>query len=178
MIPAALIGILAGNRIGAIHAVVFGGFAAQALAQRIDASRPVAILTASCGIDGNKPPIPYQVFIEEAEDLAEWKTPKTIVWQRDQLRWARMRSTEGERNWQKLVRSAKARGVKAECVPVKSTDGIYIIYTSGTTGLPKGVLRDAAGHAVGLHLSISYLFNIHGPGDVVGASPTTNTKEG
>ncbi|EON99890.1 putative amp-binding enzyme protein [Phaeoacremonium minimum UCRPA7] len=168
MIPAALIGILAVNRIGAIHAVVFGGFAAQALAQRIDASRPVAILTASCGIDGNKPPIPYQVFIEEAEDLAEWKTPKTIVWQRDQLRWGRMRSTEGERNWQKLVRSAKARGVKAECVPVKSTDGIYIIYTSGTTGLPKGVLRDAAGHAVGLHLSISYLFNIHGPGDVMG----------
>ena len=73
----------------------------------------------------------------------------------------------GERNWNKLVRSARARGVKAACVPVKSNDGVYIIYTSGTTGLPKGVLREAAGNAVGLHLSISYLFNIHGPGDVV-----------
>jgi propionyl-CoA synthetase len=74
---------------------------------------------------------------------------------------------EGQRKWQNLVKSARARGMRAACVPVKSTDPIYIIYTSGTTGLPKGVLREAGGHAVGLHLSISYLFGIHGPGDVV-----------
>jgi propionyl-CoA synthetase len=80
MVPAALIGILAINRLGAIHAVVFGGFAANALAQRIEASRPVAILTASCGIDGNKPPIPYRVFVEEAIRISSWKPPKTIVW--------------------------------------------------------------------------------------------------
>lgn len=168
MVPAALIGILAINRLGAIHAVVFGGFAASALAQRIEASRPVAILTASCGIDGNKPPTSYRPFIEEAIGLSQWKPSRTIIWQREQSSWHPVNKTEGERNWQNLVKSAKARGVKAECVPVKSTDGIYIIYTSGTTGLPKGVLRDSGGHAVGLHMSISYLFGIHGPGDVMG----------
>ncbi|KAH6649772.1 hypothetical protein F5144DRAFT_588420 [Chaetomium tenue] len=165
MIPAALIGILAINRLGAIHAVVFGGFAAGALAQRIEASRPVAILTASCGIDGNKPPIPYRDFIEEAVRISPWKPSKTIIWQ---LLWRPTRKLEGERKWQHLAKSARARNKRAECVPVKSTDPIYIIYTSGTTGLPKGVLREAGGHAVGLHLTISYLFGIHGPGDVMG----------
>ncbi|KAJ9162297.1 Acetyl-CoA synthetase-like protein [Coniochaeta hoffmannii] len=168
MIPAALIGILAINRLGAIHAVVFGGFAAGALAQRIEASRPVAILTASCGIDGNKPAQAYRAFVEEAVGISPWKPSRTIIWQREQLSWHPIRKTEGERSWQNLVKSARARGLRAECVPVKSTDGIYIIYTSGTTGLPKGVLRDSGGHAVGLHMSISYLFGIHGPGDVMG----------
>ncbi|KAL2264697.1 hypothetical protein VTJ83DRAFT_7207 [Remersonia thermophila] len=168
MVPAALIGILAIGRLGAIHAVVFGGFAPAALAQRIEASRPAAILTASCGIDGNKPPIPYRDFVEEAVRLSSWKPPKTIIWQREQLLWEPIRESRGERKWQDLVASARERGVKAECVPVKSTDPLYIIYTSGTTGLPKGVLREAGGHAVGLHLSISYLFGIHGPGDVMG----------
>lgn len=167
MIPAALIGTLAISRLGAIHAVVFGGFASASLAQRIDASKPVAILTASCGIDGAKPPTSYKPFITEAISLSSHKPAKTIIWQRDQLRWDNVDKPNGERNWQRLVNSATKRGVKAECVPVKSTDGIYIIYTSGTTGLPKGVLREAGGHAVGLHLSISYLFGIHGPGDVM-----------
>ncbi|KAK3360275.1 hypothetical protein B0T25DRAFT_473477, partial [Lasiosphaeria hispida] len=168
MIPAALIGILAINRLGAIHAVVFGGFAATALAQRIEASRPVAVLTASCGIDGAKPAQPYRVFIEEAVRLSAWKPPRTIVWQREQLAWHPLVKTAGERSWQNLVKSARARGLRAGCVPVKATDGVYIIYTSGTTGLPKGVLREAGGHAVGLHLMISYLFGIQGPGDVMG----------
>ncbi len=172
MIPAALIGILAINRLGAIHAVVFGGFASQALAQRIEASRPAAILTASCGIDGNKPPIAYRPLVEEALKLSPWKPARTIVWQREQLPWHPLHKTSGERSWQNLVKSARGRNVRAECVPVKSTDGIYIIYTSGTTGLPKGVLRDTGGHAVGLHLSISYLFGIHGPGDVVSRPPS------
>ncbi|KAH8821099.1 AMP-binding enzyme [Xylogone sp. PMI_703] len=167
MIPAALVGILAVSRLGAIHAVVFGGFAANSLAQRIDASKPVAILTASCGIDGAKPPMSYQPFVREAIKLSSHKPEKTIIWQRDQLRWNPVDRLAGERTWQKIARSAAARNVKADCVPVKSSDGVYIIYTSGTTGLPKGVLRDAAGHAVGLHLSISYLMGIHGPGDVM-----------
>ncbi|KAE9377909.1 AMP-binding enzyme [Stipitochalara longipes BDJ] len=167
MIPAALIGTLAISRLGAIHAVVFGGFAPASLAQRIDASKPVAILTASCGIDGAKPPMSYKPFITEAISLSSHKPEKTIIWQRDQLRWDNVDKPNGERNWQRLVKSASSRGVKADCVPVKSSDGIYIIYTSGTTGLPKGVLREAGGHAVGLHLSISYLFGIHGPGDVM-----------
>jgi propionyl-CoA synthetase len=166
MIPAALIGTLAISRLGAIHAVVFGGFAAASLAQRIEASKPVAILTASCGIEGSKPPTPYQPFVEEAIRLSSHKPEKTIIWQRNELRW-KVNKLDGQRNWKHTALSAAKRGVKADCVPVKSSDGVYIIYTSGTTGLPKGVLREAGGHAVGLHLSISYLFGIHGPGDVM-----------
>ncbi|ROV96799.1 hypothetical protein VMCG_07907 [Cytospora schulzeri] len=168
MIPAVIIGLLAISRLGAIHAVVFGGFAPNALAQRIDASRPAAILTASCGIDGNKPPIPYREYITEAERLARWKTPKTIIWQREQLGWHPLDRSRGERNWNRLVRSARLRGQRIkECVPVKATDVVYVIYTSGTTGLPKGVVREAGGHAVGLSLSMRQIFGIQGPGDVM-----------
>ncbi|CAJ2502851.1 Uu.00g102450.m01.CDS01 [Anthostomella pinea] len=167
MIPAALIGILAVNRLGAIHTVVFGGFAAASLAQRIEASRPVAILTASCGIDGAKPPISYKPFISEAIRLSSHKPSRVIIWQRNELRWDALNKAGGERNWFKMVRSCRARGVKADCVPIGANEGVYIIYTSGTTGSPKGVVRDAGGHAVGLHLSINYLFGVNGPGDVI-----------
>ncbi len=176
MIPAAIVGILAANRLGAIHTVVFGGFAAASLAQRIEDSRPVAVLTASCGIDGNKPPIAYRPFVEGAIDISAWKPPHVLVWQRDVLRWDLAAATPTTKKigtatsaycWQSLADDAHKRGVKADCVPVASTDGVYIIYTSGTTGKPKGVFREAGGHAVGLHLMISYMFNIHGPGDVV-----------
>ncbi len=131
MIPAALIGTLAISRLGAIHAVVFGGFAPTALAQRIDASKPIVLLTASCGIDGAKPPTSYKPFITEAVSLALHKPDKIIVWQRDQLRWHPMEKENGQRNWQRLAKSALNRGIKAGCVPVKTTDGVYIIYTSG-----------------------------------------------
>ena len=167
MVPAAVAGVLAAGRLGAVHAVVFGGFAPAALAQRIDASRPRAILTASCGIDGAKPPAGYRDFIREAVRLSHHKPDRVVVWQRDQLRWRGLDKAAGERDWARLVSSAKARGVKADCVPVAANDPLYIIYTSGTTGTPKGVVRDAGGHAVGLHLSISYLFGINGPGDVI-----------
>ncbi|KAK6842476.1 AMP-binding enzyme [Apiospora arundinis] len=167
MIPAAVVAMLAIGRLGAIHAVVFGGFAAKSLAQRIEASRPVAVLTASCGIDGTKAPQSYQPLIRGAIALSRHKPGRVLVWQRDLLRWDALDKTAGERNWLKLVRSARARGIRAECVPVDANDGLYIIYTSGTTGTPKGVVRDAGGHAVGLHLSISYLFGINGPGDVI-----------
>ncbi|KAF1984342.1 acyl-CoA synthetase/AMP-acid ligase-like protein [Aulographum hederae CBS 113979] len=166
MIPATIFVLLACARLGAIHAVVFGGFSAPALAQRIDASKPRAIMTASCGIDGAKPPMGYRSFIEGALAKSTHQPYRTIIWQRDQLRWDPVRKETGERNWQRLVKSARNRGLKADCVPVKSNDGLYIIYTR-TTGLPKGVLREAAGHAVGLNLSIKYLFGIHGPGDVM-----------
>ncbi|KAI8624429.1 AMP-binding enzyme [Xylariaceae sp. FL1651] len=167
MIPAALIGILAINRLGAIHAVVFGGFAPPSLAQRIDASRPVALLTASCGIEGNKPPLSYKPLVHEAIRLSSHKPSRVIVWQRNELRWDVLSKAGGERNWFKMVRSCRARNVKAACVSVGANEGVYIIYTSGTTGSPKGVVRYAGGHAVGLHLSISYIFGIHGPGDVI-----------
>ncbi|KAA8574414.1 hypothetical protein EYC84_005887 [Monilinia fructicola] len=126
-----------------------------------------AALIASCGIDGAKPPLSYRPFVTEAIALSSHKPRKTIIWQREQLRWENLNAENGERNWQRLLKSAGSRGVKAECVPVKSTDGLYIIYTSGTTGLPKGVLREAGGNAVGLNLSIGYVFGIHGPGDVI-----------
>lgn len=167
MIPAALIALLAISRLGAIHAVVFGGFAPASLAQRIEASSPRIIMTASCGIEGAKGPMGYKGMIEGALEKSKLKPEKVIVWQREQLRWEPIVKENGERNWQRLVKSARDRGVRAEAVPVKSNDGVYIIYTSGTTGLPKGVLREAGGHVVGLNLSIKYLFGISGPGDVM-----------
>lgn len=167
MVPAALFAILAISRLGAIHTVVFGGFAPASLAQRIEASKPRAVMTASCGIEGSKGPMNYKPFIEGALEKSPHKPERVIIWQRDEIRWDPISKHKGERNWQRLVKSAKNRGLNAEAVPVKSSDGIYIIYTSGTTGLPKGVLREAGGHAVGLNLSIKYLFGIHGPGDVM-----------
>ncbi|EFQ89058.1 hypothetical protein CFE70_000831 [Pyrenophora teres f. teres 0-1] len=167
MIPAAVFAMLAIARLGAIHAVVFGGFSPAALAQRIEASRPVAIMTASCGIEGTKKPAEYKSMIEGAVRKSSFKPDKTIVWQREQLRWDPVLKEEGQRNWQRLVKSARNRGLKADAVPIKSGDGLYIIYTSGTTGLPKGVVRPAGGHAVGLNFSIKYLFGVHGPSDVM-----------
>lgn len=131
MIPAALFAMLAIARLGAIHAVVFGGFSSGSLAQRIEASKPSAILTASCGIEGAKGPLGYQKLVQEAVQKSSFKTPKTIIWQRDQLRWDPVAKENGERNWQRIVKSGKNRGIKARPVPVRSTDGLYIIYTSG-----------------------------------------------
>ena len=131
MIPAALFAILAISRIGAIHTVVFGGFAPASLAQRIEASKPRVVMTASCGIEGTKGPISYQPFIEGALVKSNFKPEKIIVWQREQLRWDPINRNKGERHWQKLVEGAKRRGIRAEAVPVRSEDGLYIIYTSG-----------------------------------------------
>lgn len=167
MIPAAIFGMLATVRLGAMHAVVFGGFAANSLAQRIEDAKPKVILTASCAIEGAKGPLAYQPFVEGAIKQSSWKPGKTIIWQRDNKRWNPINKNAGQSDWQALIKSARSRGLRAEAVPVKSTDGLYIIYTSGTTGLPKGVLREAGGHAVGLNLSVKYLFDVKGPGDVI-----------
>jgi propionyl-CoA synthetase len=192
MIPAALIGMLAVNRLGAIHSVVFGGFAPNALAQRIEACRPDVFLTASCGIVGNRPPIAYQPLVEEAMKISSHKPSQTIVWQRDQLRWnceesrsgwwrtiwswiqqvlfRRKTTTARQSSWQELADNARSRGIKADCVPVSSNQPIYIMHTSGTTGAPKGVVRNSGGHAVGLQFTMKYIFNIHGPGHVMFAA--------
>jgi propionyl-CoA synthetase len=185
MIPAALIGMLAVNRLGAIHSVVFGGFASNALAQRIDACTPMILLTASCGIIGNRPPIAYETLVEEAINLSLHKPECIMIWQRDQLLWdiksrwtgpvgwlrrlafsSAGKAGPAHVSWQDCVGRAKAGSKRVECVPVKSADAVYIMHTSGTTGAPKGVRRDAGGHAVGLNFTIRYIFGIHGPDDV------------
>lgn len=166
MIPAALIAALAITRLGAIHAAVFGGFASAALAQRIEAARPKAIMTASCGIEGTKGPIAYRPLVEGAIAASTFKPLKTIIWQRDELRWHHPDRLSGQRPWQRLVKSARGRGIRAGPVPVGSAEGVYVIYTSGTTGTPKGVLREAGGHAVGLEVSIRSLFGVK-KGDVM-----------
>ena len=155
MIPSAIFAILAISRLGAIHTVVFGGFAPASLAQRIEASKPRAIMTASCGIEGSKGPMSYKPFIEGALQKSKHKPKKIVVWQREQLRWHPVVKERGERSWQDLLKSARNRGIKAEAVPVKSSDGIYIIYTSGTTGLPKGVLREAGKYILSTKISYS-----------------------
>lgn len=131
MIPAALFAMLAINRLGAIHTVVFGGFSPPSLAQRMEASKPRVVMTASCGIEGAKGPIGYKKLIEGGIQRSSFKPEKVIIWQRDQLRWDPVTRENGERNWQRLVKSARNRGLKADAVPVKSNEGIYIIYTSG-----------------------------------------------
>ncbi|KAK8242351.1 hypothetical protein IWZ00DRAFT_525188 [Phyllosticta capitalensis] len=166
MIPAALYALLAIARLGAIHAVVFGGFSASSLAQRITASQPRAILTASCGIEGAKGPLAYQPLVEGAVRRSAHKPDKVLVWQRDELRWDPVDKMAGQRNWQRCVKSARNRGVRAPPVAVRSEEGLYVIYTSGTTGSPKGVLRQAGGHAVGLDFSMRYMFGLK-PGDVM-----------
>lgn len=134
MIPAALFAMLATVRLGAMHAVVFGGFAPASLAQRIEAAKPRVIMTASCAIEGAKGPLDYRPFVEGAIEKSPYKPSRTIIWQRDQKRWDPVLKDQGQRNWQKLMKSARHRSVKAEAVPIDSNDGIYIIYTSGESG--------------------------------------------
>ncbi|KAM5443934.1 putative propionate--CoA ligase [Microsporum ferrugineum] len=167
MIPAAMVAALAIARLGAIHAVVFGGFAANSLAQRIEAGEPKVVMTASCGVEGMKGAIDYRRLVEDAVSKSSFKPEKVLVWQREELRWSPIRENLGQRDWRRLVEDGKRRGLRADAVPIRSDEGLYIIYTSGTTGTPKGVLREAGGHAVGLNLSIKYLFDIKGPGDVM-----------
>ena len=131
MIPAALFAMLAITRIGAIHAVVFGGFAPASLAQRIDASQPRVIMTASCGIEGAKKPAAYQPLVEGAIQKSSFKPPRVMIWQREQLKWDMSANTSKIADWRKLVGEAKRTGLKGKVVPVKSNDGLYIIYTSG-----------------------------------------------
>jgi propionyl-CoA synthetase len=162
MVPEAVVAMLACARIGAIHSVVFGGFAPKELAARIDDARPKLILSASCGIEVNRV-IPYKPLLDGAIDLAAFKPERCLVLQRPQERAPLVPGRDLD--WDEALAGAPA----ADCVPLAATDPLYILYTSGTTGVPKGVVRDNGGHAVALKWSMSNIYGM-GAGEVYWAA--------
>ncbi len=162
VIPEAAVAMLACARIGAIHSVVFGGFAPHELAIRIDDAKPGVIVSASCGIEGGKI-IEYKPLLDRAIELARHKPAQCIIYQRDQAKAGLIASRDHD--WDALMRDARP----APCTPVWSTDPLYILYTSGTTGIPKGVVRDNGGHAVALCWSMKNVYGIE-PGEVFWAA--------
>jgi propionyl-CoA synthetase len=158
MVPQAAVAMLACARLGAIHSVVFGGFAPHELAIRIDDAKPKVIVTASGAIEGKKL-IEYKPMVNQAIELATYKLDTCVVFQRPIVK-ADM--TEGrDYDWDEMMSKAEP----ADCVPVQATDPLYILYTSGTTGKPKGIVRDNGGHAVALRWSLENIYDIK-PGDV------------
>jgi propionyl-CoA synthetase len=153
MVPEAALAMLACARIGAIHSVVFGGFAPHELATRIDDAKPRVILSASCGVEVNRV-IPYKPLLDAAIAEARAKPAACVVLQRPMCQ-AELRPGR-DRDWHELEGAARP----ADCVPVAATDPLYILYTSGTTGVPKGVVRDNGGHAVALHWSMRNVYGV------------------
>ena len=162
MIPQSLVAMLACARLGAVHSVVFGGFAPHELATRINDSRPKAIVSASCGIEPNRV-VKYKPMLDAAIEQAEHKPSSVIVFQRPQETATLVEGRDVD--WAEAV----AKAEPAECVPVAATDPLYILYTSGTTAQPKGVIRDNGGHAVALKWTMKNIYNVE-PGEVYWAA--------
>ena len=162
MIPQAAVAMLACARLGAIHSVVFGGFAPHELAIRIDDAKPRVVVSASGAIEVTRL-IAYKPMLDKAIELASHKPEKSVIFQRPQVKAELVPGRDFD--WDDLMSKASA----AECVPVKATDPLYILYTSGTTGKPKGVVRDNGGHAVALRWSMEYVYGVK-PGDVYWAA--------
>src|SRR5262249_12269052 len=158
----AVIAMLACARIGAVHSVVFGGFAPRELAARIDDARPRLILSASCGIEPGRV-VAYKPLLDQAIDLARWKPEQCVILQRPAARAALIAGRD--RDWDDV----RETGRPVECLPVEATDPLYILYTSGRTGVPKGVVRDHGGHAVALKWSMPAIYGI-GAGEVFWAA--------
>jgi len=152
MVPEAAIAMLACARIGAVHSVVFGGFAPKELAVRIDDAAPTVIVSASCGIEGKRV-IAYKPLLDKAIELAERKPERCVILQRPQAEAA---MGERDLDWADAVAAA----TPVDCVPVKATDPLYVLYTSGTTGKPKGVVRDGGGYAVALTWSMPHVYDV------------------
>jgi propionyl-CoA synthetase len=162
MVPEAVIAMLACARIGAVHSVVFGGFAANELASRIEDAEPKVVVSASSGIEPGRV-VAYKPLLDAAIELVEAKPERCIVLQRPQLE-AELDSAR-DLDWHDAIAAAEP----APCVPVEATDPLYILYTSGTTGQPKGILRDNGGHAVALEWTMKHVYDVD-PGDVYWAA--------
>jgi propionyl-CoA synthetase len=167
MVPEAAISMLACARIGAVHSVVFGGFAANELAVRIDDAKPKVILSASCGIETSRI-VAYKPLLDKAIELATHKPDACLILQRPQCEATLLCGRDHD--WKSLWdRAAAARKLTFECVPVEATDPLYILYTSGTTGKPKGIVRDNGGHMVALCWSMHHFYEVK-PGEVYWAA--------
>lgn len=162
MIPEAPVAMLACARIGAVHSVVFGGFAPNELAIRVEDAKPKVVVSASCGVEGKKI-IPYKPLLDEAIEISAHKPEKCVIYQRPQVEASLIQGRDFD--WETLMSTTEP----ADCVAVKATDPLYILYTSGTTGRPKGVVRDNGGHAVALKWSMQYLYGVQ-PGEVFWAA--------
>ena len=162
MIPEAVVAMLASARLGAIHSVVFGGFAANELAVRIDDAQPKVIVSASCGVEVSKI-IEYKPLVDAAIEQAEHKPEHCVVYQRPQVQATLIAGRDLDWN------EAAAAASPADCTPVLATDPLYILYTSGTTGKPKGVIRDNGSHAVAMRYSMKAIYNMN-PGDTFWAA--------
>ena len=162
MIPEAVFAMLACARIGAIHSVVFGGFAAAELASRIDDAEPKVVLSASCGIEPSRI-VAYKPLLDLALTMARHKPETCLIIQRPQAE-AKLQPGR-DRDWASAREEALTQGISADCVPVEATDPLYILYTSGTTGKPKGVVRDTGGYIVALRWSMEGLYGVE-PGEV------------